>query len=230
MLSSIASRILGRNHWNARIDQEALMPHARVIFDVGAHVGHTSSVYLKMYPEADIWAFEPTPDSFEQLKTRFKNHPRVHPVSLALGDEGGQQDFYLARGSQMNSMLASKSRPTRTIQIQASTLDCFCAANSVDHIDILKVDVQGMESRLFCGAVKMFHMKAVRLLLTEVCFSELYEGMPLFWDLHRQLEGFDFKLFGLYSLARSRDGSLEFADALYRPIVHESMTKRESAA
>ena len=214
-MHSLVSRLTGRDRWNSEQDQKSLVAEAKVIFDVGAHLGQSSEVYLRLYPRAQIWAFEPTPATFALLQSRFAKRSRVHPMNLALSDKQGEEPFHLAAGSQVNSMLAS-NRKVETINVKTDTVDLFCAGHSIQTIDILKVDVEGMEARLFEGASGMFRRKAVRLVLTEVYFRAVYEGMRLFWDLHRQLEGYGFRLFGLYSLARSADRSLEFGNALYQ--------------
>ena len=41
--------------------QEVVSPDARVIFDVGAERGRYSTRYLRMFPQATVYAFEPAP-------------------------------------------------------------------------------------------------------------------------------------------------------------------------
>ena len=38
-----------------------------IIFDVGAHSGATSRIYRRLFPDAAVHAFEPTPAAVEQL-------------------------------------------------------------------------------------------------------------------------------------------------------------------
>src|ERR1700676_3598167 len=215
MLLKLGRRILGGGRWNSDLDQKRLLKEAMVIFDVGANIGQTSERYRKMYPSAHIWAFEPTPDAFNQLENRFRRDDRFHPIALALGDKQGAAMMHLGPGSQTNSMLFRKNRPTKTIEIRADTLDTFCADTSIDHIDILKVDVEGMESKVFAGAARMFRTTTIRLVFTEVYFYPAYENMPLFWDLHTQLEALGFVFYGLYFSARGAGGRLSFGNALY---------------
>ena len=101
------------------------------------------------------------------------------------------------------------------IEIRTDTVDDFCAANSISSIDILKVDVEGMEARVFAGASAMFRKRAIRLVFAEVFVSPSYQDMPLFWDLHAVLADAGFILYGLYSLIRQPNGYLESANALY---------------
>ncbi len=215
MLRHIGNTLLGRNRWNSDKDQKKLLAEAKVIFDVGANIGQTAERYLKLYPAAQIWSFEPVPEMFAQLQSRFAGNKQIHPVPLALGDAVGTATMNLSKGSQTSSLLMHKNRTGKTIQIRTDTIDNFCASNAVERIDVLKADVEGMEGKVFMGAAEMFRRRSVRLILTEVYFYSVYETMPLFWDLHQQLKGLGFELYGLYSLVRGAEGRLEFANALY---------------
>ena len=77
--------------------QAALIPHARVIFDAGAHIGKTAQTYRSLFPLADIYSFEPFPNSFNALKPRLPGdaHSLMNPLifrgtrkSLNLGFRG----------------------------------------------------------------------------------------------------------------------------------------------
>lgn len=215
MLDALLKRVMGHERWNSLEDQKKMLQDANVIFDVGAHVGQSAEAYQKLYPNAQIWAFEPAPQNFDRLQRRFAGSDKIHPVNIGLGDLPGKQPFYLAKGSQVNSMLVRKDRASQAIEIRTDTIDGFCAQNSIRNIDILKADIEGMEAKLFAGAAEMFRKKAVRLVFTEVYFYPVYETMPLIWDLHRQLDSFGFRLHGLYSLTRGAGGNVEFGNALY---------------
>ena len=95
------------------------------------------------------------------------------------------------------------------------TIDHFCVEHGIDSIDILKVDVEGAEDRAFTGANEMFSRGAIRSVFVEVYFRQVYERMPLFWELDARLNRFGFGLCGLYSLNSARDGFLSFGNALY---------------
>jgi hypothetical protein len=66
----------------------------------------------------------------------------------------------------------------KTIEIQTETVDHFCSEHGVSRIDILKVDAEGAEARMFRGAEEMCSRGAVRSVFVEVYFDSVYEGMP----------------------------------------------------
>jgi hypothetical protein len=56
-----------------------LLPMYRVdiVFDVGAHAGGTSKMYLTGFPSSHIYCFEPVGDTFHQLQDNLKGNGRV---------------------------------------------------------------------------------------------------------------------------------------------------------
>ena len=213
-LRAIAKKVVGLQSLNSDDDQRSTIPDAKTIFDVGANVGQTATTYRKLFPSADIWSFEPFPSTYEVLCHSLSDS-RFHPVPVALSDQTGDATLNIGAASITNSLLRRDSSTGKTIRIRTDTVDRFCAENGLEGIDILKVDVEGAESRVFNGAWEMFSRGAIRSVFVEVYFDPVYQGMPLMWDLHAQLTGFDFYLHGLYSLFRGSNGRLSFGNALY---------------
>jgi fibrillarin-like rRNA methylase len=65
-----------------------------ICLDIGASVGHTASHFNNLFPNAKIYAFEPTPDSFKQLQTMHCDNKNINCFQLALSDSEGENDFY----------------------------------------------------------------------------------------------------------------------------------------
>jgi len=211
---ALAKRALGFQSFNSDDDQRQAIPDAETIFDVGANVGQTAKTYRRLFPSSRIWSFEPFPASYESLRHALSDQ-RFHPISVALSDQIGTSTLHVGVASITNSFLVRESDTGKSIEVQTDTVDHFCREHGIDRIDILKVDVEGAESRVFRGAQEMFSRDAIRSVFVEVYFDPVYEGMPLMWDLHAQLGRFGFRLHGLYSLFRGANGRLSFANALY---------------
>ncbi len=116
-------------------------------------------------PTADIHAFEPSPPVFAALKTNIAgNHLEDSIVcrQLALSDFKGDTRFHVP-----NETLASGSLDTRGFRgipghvetVACTTVDAYVAEHQLFHVDLLKIDVEGFEDRVFAGA---------RALLSEV--------------------------------------------------------------
>jgi FkbM family methyltransferase len=214
LLRTLAKKALGYHSWNSDDDQQRLIPGAKVIFDVGANVGQTAKTYRQLFPSAQIWSFEPFPASYESL-CRSLSDQKFHPIPLALSDHIASTPLNIGAASITNSLLRRETDSGKTILIQTDTVDHFCSEHGIPSIDILKVDVEGAEDRVFRGAQKMLSQGAVRSVFVEVYFDPVYKGMPLMWDLHAQLSKFGFRLYGLYSLYAGGNGLLSFGNALY---------------
>lgn len=143
---------------------EAWKRPLNVVFDVGANVGQTTRAMLDAFPEVKIYSFEPHPKVFASLASRIPQG-RVTLNNLALGAETGEVAFYeYADGgdASLRNSLVPNARSTvqfgyisKPITVQCVTLDQFCAAQEIDRIDLLKIDVEGFELSVLQGAREM---------------------------------------------------------------------------
>jgi FkbM family methyltransferase len=211
---TLAKRALGIDSWNSDDHQKRVIKDAKIIFDVGGNIGQSAQTYRRLYPKAEIWSFEPFPDTYKNL-CRSVSDSRFHPMELALSDRTSKTELNIGAESITNSFLRRESDSGKTIEVQTDTIDHFCWKRGISAIDILKVDVEGAEERVFKGARDMFSRGAIRSVFVEVYFRPVYERMPLFSDLDALLKRSGFGLCGLYSLNSSRDGFLSFGNALY---------------
>ena len=223
------SKATGLAGYDAYEDQSLLAggDEVGVILDVGANVGNTVERYYFEYSRARVHAFEPDPVTHETLARRFAEHPRVSTYCLAVADAPITQRFYVNKDKSTSSLLPRPAAGRRyfnrqgvldeAIEVQTITLDGFCADNNLDHVDILKLDIQGGEVKALLGAQDLLSMQKVDVIYTEVQFISLYEGAPLFHELCEVLKGFGYALYGLYDLVVAENGQLRFADAIFIP-------------
>lgn len=203
--------------------QELFGKNVSVIFDIGANRGDVVAKYLEMFPAAIIYAFEPFPDSFGILEQRFKGNDSVRCFKLAIADEDGMKTFYVNRNVDTNSLLKPKQSGLSSdkqvenlslVTVSSTTLDKFCSENNINHIDILKMDIQGGELAALRSASGLLHHKQVQNIYSEVYFMEQYESQPLFHDISKFLYGFDFSLQDIYSPIYGK-GKLAWGDVIF---------------
>ena len=82
--------------WNYRI---------KTYFDVGANVGQTCLRVIQELPEAHIFAFEPDPSTFLQLKKAVDGVENIEPLNIGFGTTIGEVDFFEYDMSLLNSMV-----------------------------------------------------------------------------------------------------------------------------
>lgn len=149
---------------------------APVVFDVGANDGQWITEMLTICPSARIHAFEPQ----NGLATRIAaTHPGVTVNNLALGEVAGTLelfDYANQPGSQHASLLEGvidgiHHGSVRSQKVELVTLDDYCAQHQVDHIDLLKIDVEGFELRVLQGARRLLRENRIDVIQFE--FNEM---------------------------------------------------------
>jgi hypothetical protein len=96
-----------------------------------------------------------------------------------------------------------------------TTLDAFAGSASLDHIDILKIDVQGGERAVLLGADRLLSQRKIDVLFLEAFFVPHYQGASLYHELAGLLQGYGYTLYNIYDMVRAANGQLRFADALF---------------
>ena len=192
-----ASRIIQSNS-NLRDEIPVLMNlfnlvrNADTFVDVGANTGlytHSFSRLTRLYPDFRIIAIEANPDTFSRLSV--KQSDQIRYINLAMSDTTGVIEFIDGAVSHVFTSLDKKNSYNidgETVVVPTKRLDEL-EINSKSII--LKIDVEGQESRVLRGATQLLEngwVKAIYLdgyddpsikeTLIEYGF-ELFEGKSL---------------------------------------------------
>lgn len=177
-----------------------------VLVDGGARNGVTE--LPRLAPWIVAHAFEPNPREYELLsraagRTRYK-HVSYH--ATALMGESGEARLFLSKRPGATSTL----RPNRSLlrhfsadnwsqmaeivgeeRVPGIRLGDFMRAQSLDHVDYLKLDTQGNELDIIRSSGDL--LPRISVIKAEVEMIPVYEGQPLFGDVASFLaaEGFD---------------------------------------
>jgi FkbM family methyltransferase len=141
----------------------------RVLFDAGANLGDWTRAALARNPEAHVHAFEISPPTFEALAANLAANPRVHCNNVGLSDKEGPITIrHYGRLSALTTATAYP-HPFEYSEIAARTVrgDEYAARNGVDHVDLLKIDVEGMEEAVLRGFDGLFARQAIDLVQFE---------------------------------------------------------------
>jgi FkbM family methyltransferase len=152
---------------------------ARMILDVGANAGIYSFAALSSQPNAVVHAFEPTPEIAARLRASVQlnelNQLRVH--QLAVFKRTGYATLMRCRGESgcnegMNFLSADAQESSGSGErVETVSLDEFCARHAIDHVDLLKVDVQGHESSVLWGAERLITAGRIGTIFMELNWS-----------------------------------------------------------
>lgn len=145
-----------------------------VVFDVGANRGDwTKLVIRELGPRCRIFAFEPSKAAYQNLVANTRSHEAVKCFNVALDSHPGKRTLYSdTPGSGLGSVY-----PRRLVHlglhlgsqetIRVTTLDQAVIDESLDHIDLLKLDVEGNELAVLSGAKEMLAARAIRVIQWE---------------------------------------------------------------
>ena len=155
---------------------------ARLVLDVGANVGTYTALFSTLLgPEGRVIAFEPSPPAYHAL-TGLIDTVGLHNVMAlpyAVGREAGRARLFHDAGS-TNWGRASMRRDahleaTAAVAAQVVALRDLAALPAVAGaydgtgvIDLLKVDVEGLEAEVLAGAWELFSNRRVRFAMVEV--------------------------------------------------------------
>jgi FkbM family methyltransferase len=146
---------------------------ARVIFDVGANAGIFSLAALAVQPDVTVHAFEPTPEIAAELRATadLNGLARLHVHDVAIFSEDGLAALRRCRGesgtNEGMNFITRSTRPAEEI-VRTVRLDSFSSDHAIDHVDLLKLDIQGQEHRALQGASDLLRRGRVGTIFTEL--------------------------------------------------------------
>jgi len=195
------------------IRQSLRLREARVVFDVGANHGVFARAASACFQDATVFLFEPLPNLRPLLESQARRHAgrwSFHPI--ALGAETGHLAFHVDPGddaigsfvgfsksydesySQSHDRLASSQ--STTIDVAIETLDNFCHENRIEHIDLLKIDVEGFEFAVLDGAKKML-LNTNAVVVETSLIRAIESGSAPLPDMINRLTGYGFYIVAL---------------------------------
>jgi FkbM family methyltransferase len=194
----------------------------QVLVDVGAHNGWYAKRAALYFPLQRSILIEPLPANAARL--RKLGLPGLKVVEAAMSDKIGRAKFTIIHTAQASSLLEMSPGMTEAYQLDMSgqqeievsvgTLDALCEEENIEHIDLLKIDVQGAEKLLLAGAKHA--LRRTKYLQIEMLFVEHYRECALFHELDELCRAAGFELCRLVGGTNDPNGRLLQADGVYK--------------
>jgi len=172
----------------------SVTPHL-VAIDVGANVGSYANQLKALAADAAIFAFEPHPQTFEQLQVQAVAH-NYTAINQACSDAPGQLKLYDYASSTTGSQHASlhkkvieqmHGRAAQAWDVAVTTIDAFCDERRLQTVHLLKIDTEGHELSVLRGAqhslargvIGIIHFEFNEMnVVSRVFFRDFYECLP----------------------------------------------------
>lgn len=192
----------------------------KVVFDVGANEGQTAQHYVRAFPCAQIYSFEPVAATYHSLVERVSRLPRVKTFQLAFADRNRTariQRTPLSIHNSLRNEVSDYSSCADVELIEIETLHSFCAAQNISQIDLLKIDTEGFDLEVLKGAEAMLRAHEIQFILAEVTFEPKNTYHTPFVRLAEYLYGFEYYFFDIYDdgIASFSQPPLDYCNALF---------------
>jgi FkbM family methyltransferase len=193
---------------------DELDPDAKIIFDIGANVGNVSITLIETFQGAIIYSFEPGHITFELLKQNLSawcEKGRSKLFKLGFYDEAREGRLNITNFNGANSMLDltqeyktmnPEIRPQGSESIDLIRLDDFVKENNIKHIDLVKIDVEGVEKQVLLGGREAF-TNIVDAVLMEISFVRTPRRSGEYIELFKLMHEYGFAPAKIYDLAHS---------------------------
>jgi len=151
-----------------RLVREYLKP-GMVVVDVGANVGYYTLLALSRVGErGHVIAIEPAPRPRQRLVAAVRGVPNVTILASALGSERSTGTLYLDRETDNDTPTMVPHHGGVPRDVTTIRLDECLAELRFDHIDLLKLDVEGWEPQILAGASSLLAAGRIGAMLCEL--------------------------------------------------------------
>lgn len=192
------------------------------IVDIGANRGQFALCVRRLYPQAQIFSFEPLSKPARTWTRNFAADPRARLFNKAIAAQTGSATMHVSRWDVSSSLLPFAqaqhdnfplTEEASREEVQTTTLEACIDAEAIREPALLKLDVQGYELTALqgCGAL----LDKFKYVYVEASFIELYVGQALATEVVSFLFDRGFKLLCVANLSRGASQRPIQADFLF---------------
>ena len=177
------------------------LPRPSIVIEAGAAEGHDTLFFSTVFPRARIFSFEPMREFYPLVKNikEMLNLKNVTITQAALAEENGKRNFHsmqnpggpwgsstLLNPTQLHFDTWKDVSVRETYEVDILNLDWFCEMSRIDSVDLMWLDMQGMEATVAMSSPKI--ISKTKMIVSEVNFSKVYEDVVLYDEYKDFLE------------------------------------------
>jgi FkbM family methyltransferase len=192
------------------------------IVDIGANRGQFALCVRRLYPQAQIFSFEPLRKPASSWLRNFGNDARARLFNKAIAAQAGSATMSVSRWDVSSSLLPFAQaqhdnfllteEASREV-VETATLGECLDEHAIQDPALLKLDVQGYELVALQGCAAL--LDRFRYVYVEVSFIELYIGQALATEVIRFLLDRGFKVLCVANLSSGKSRRPIQADFLF---------------
>ncbi len=134
-----------------------------IIFDCGANIGIATIYFKWLYPDSEIYAFEPDKETFKILEQNVEHINGVYIFNKALSDIEGDIDFYInCPGS-----LVMSTKKDRKLKNKVTVSSIRLSSLITKQVDFIKMDIEGSEKEVIQDLDENNKLKKINKLAIE---------------------------------------------------------------
>lgn len=134
-----------------------LSKQSNVILDIGANTGLFALLSKSLNPSAKVFAFEPVDFVFKKLEENCAlNEYDIQCEQIAISNSDGKATLYIPDSEHVYSVAVNKNLNNpdvkyNEVQVETTRLATYIENNKIDHIDLIKIDVETHEPEVLEG-------------------------------------------------------------------------------
>ncbi len=121
-----------------------------IFLDIGANIGYYA-IMAAASGAGRILAFEPNPVAYSRLQFNISANSlgdRIVALPVALGEQSANAFLSIAEGDMGGSKISATQTSGASTSVTVKALSSVLAEETIDRIDALKIDVEGMEDSI----------------------------------------------------------------------------------
>lgn len=164
------------------------------IIEAGAADGNDTVFFGKNFPNSKIYSLEPMSSLYNITFKKIQNFNNIHLFNLAFSHTNGRMYLNLAENQNQPWGSSSLLKPKLHLEIhpgitfnskesvETIKLDSFLSMNNIESVDLLWLDLQGVEPEVLMASSQL---QKVKYIYSEVSVLENYENQILYEDFKK---------------------------------------------
>jgi FkbM family methyltransferase len=145
--------------------------------DCGANIGEFSDLILGSVTNVKIYLIEPQEYLCQILKRKYIDMRNIKILQTGISLENGRANLNLTENGDRKATLGNHRKNTRSEEIQVMTLKSICKTQKIKKIDILKLDLEGLDSIILEDFFIANRFAKPKVVVIEVSYLSHFRGI-----------------------------------------------------